>query len=75
MVERSRIWRGPCSLNTNWFLVQGLRRHGYDAEANVLASRSRELAETHGFNEFYDPLDGRPVGAPEFGWATLAADL
>ncbi|HEY1366074.1 MAG TPA: hypothetical protein VGF23_03135 [Gaiellaceae bacterium] len=69
------IWRGPCSPNTNWFLVQGLRRHGYDAQADELASRSRELAEMHGFNEFYDPIDGRPVGVPDFGWATLAVDL
>jgi hypothetical protein len=69
------IWRGPCSFNTNWFLAQGLRRHGYGAEADALASRSRELAEAHGFNEFYDPVDGRAVGAPDFGWATLAVDL
>jgi hypothetical protein len=69
------IWRGPCSLNTNWLLAQGLRRHGYDPEADALAGRSRELVERGGFNEFYDPLDGRPVGANRFGWATLAADL
>src|SRR5262249_20201005 len=25
---RRRIWRGPCSLNTNWLLATGLRRHG-----------------------------------------------
>jgi hypothetical protein len=69
------IWRGPCSMNTNWFLVQGLRRHGYHGEADALASRSRELVDAHGFNEFFDPVDGRPVGASEFGWATLAVDL
>lgn len=34
-----------------------------------------DLVARHGFNEFYDPLDGSPVGEPEFGWATLAADL
>ena len=69
------IWRGPASLNTNWFLAAGLRRHGYDAEADDLASRSRELVERGGFNEFFDPFDGRPVGAADFGWATLAVDL
>lgn len=69
------IWRGPVSLNTNWFLVEGLRRHGFGGEADVLAERSRDLVRAGGFNEFYDPIDGTPVGAPDFGWATLAADL
>jgi hypothetical protein len=69
------IWRGPCSLNTNWFLVEGLRRHGRDDVAAELASRSRRLVERGGFNEFFDPIDGRPVGAKNFGWSTLAVDL
>jgi hypothetical protein len=68
-----RIWRGPCSLNTNWLLSLGLRRHGQDALADELAARSRELVERGGFNEFFDPLDGTPVGAHRFGWAALAA--
>jgi hypothetical protein len=68
-----RIWRGPCSLSTNWLLSLGLRRHGQDALADDLAARSRELVERGGFNEFFDPFDGTPVGAHHFGWATLAA--
>jgi hypothetical protein len=72
---RRRIWRGPCSMNTNWLLVQGLRRHGRDDLASELSVRSRALVEAGGFNEFYDPLSGAPVGAPGFGWATLAAVL
>lgn len=67
------IWRGPTSQNTNWFLRQGLRRHGYDREADELTARSRALA-ARGFNEFYDPLDGTPCGAKDFGWSTLAVD-
>jgi glycogen debranching enzyme len=67
------IWRGPCALNTNWLLARGLRRHGYDDVADTLARRSRELVEQGGFNEFYNPLTGAPVGAPDFGWATVAA--
>ena len=69
------IWRGPLSLNTNWFLVHGLRGHGYADVADRIAGRSRELVERGGFNEFYDPLDGTPVGAERFGWATLVVDL
>ncbi len=68
-----RIWRGPGSLSTNWLLWLGLGRHGHAELAGVLAERSRQLVERGGFNEFYDPLDGEPVGEPQFGWATLAA--
>jgi glycogen debranching enzyme len=69
------IWRGPASLNTNWLLVHGLRAHGYRDIAESIAARSRDLVERTGFNEFYNPLTGAPVGAERFGWATLASDL
>jgi hypothetical protein len=69
------IWRGPLSMNTNWFLVHGLRGHGHDEVADRIAARSREVVERGGLNEFYDPLDGRPVGAERFGWATLVVDM
>jgi hypothetical protein len=69
------IWRGSTSLNTNWLLVHGLRLHGYADVAKTISARSQELVEQSGFNEFYNPLTGAPVGAERFGWATLAADL
>jgi hypothetical protein len=69
------IWRGPLSMNTNWLLAHGLAEHGYEEPARTIGERSRELVARHGFNEFYDPLDGSPVGEPSFGWATLAADM
>jgi glycogen debranching enzyme len=72
---RRLIWRGPLSMNTNWFLVSGLRRHGEDELAGVIVARSQELVERGGFNEFYDPFSGEPVGAVEFGWATLVCDM
>jgi glycogen debranching enzyme len=65
------IWRGPCAPSTNWLLWRGLRRHGYDHLADKLAESCRELADAGGFNEFYDPVGGRPVGKGEFGWGTL----
>jgi hypothetical protein len=69
------IWRGASSLNTNWLLAHGLRAHGFDGLAATIAERSRALVERHGFNEFFDPLDGTPVGEDEFGWATLALEV
>jgi hypothetical protein len=69
------IWRGPMSMNTNWFLAHGLRAHGYPDLADTIGERSRQLVERHGFNEFYNPLSGEPVGVDSFGWATLVLDL
>ena len=68
-----RIWRGPCSMSTNWLLARGLRRNGFVNLADELANRSREMVDREGFNEFYNPLTGAPVGEPGLGWATLAA--
>jgi glycogen debranching enzyme len=69
------IWRGPLSMNTNWLLAHALEEHGYAEPAHTIGERSRELVARHGFNEFYDPLDGSPVGEARFGWATLAVDM
>ena len=62
-------------MNTNWFLVHGLRQHDYGDIATALAGRSAELVVRGGFNEFFDPLNGDPVGAANFGWATLVVDM
>ena len=67
------IWRGPTAPNTNWLLARGLRHHGFNDVADSLAERTRELIDRGSFNEFYNPSTGAPVGAPDFGWATLAA--
>lgn len=67
------IWRGAATMNTNWYIVEGLRSHGFNAIADQIADKSRELVQTHGFNEFYRPDTGEPCGAKDFGWATLAA--
>jgi len=72
---RERIWRGGTWVNTNWFLVHGLRQHGFDDEANEIRAATLELIERHGFREYFDPLNGAPGGAQGFGWSTLAIDL
>ena len=71
--EDLRIWRGPLSMNINWYIMNGLRHYGYNDEADTIKEKSQELIRRHSFNEFYDPLTGEPCGADKFGWATLAA--
>jgi len=69
------IWRGPLSMNTNWFLWQGLVRHKEKQLASHLAERSLNAVGHGGFNEFYAVKSGEPLGADHFGWATLVSDM
>jgi glycogen debranching enzyme len=67
------IWRGPTWINTNWYIVIGLLRHGYQREAHELAKRTITLVEQEGFREFYQPFTGKGIRVPHFGWSTLAS--
>ncbi len=71
--DQRYLWRGPTWINTNWFIVEGLRRHGHTELAESIAEKSRELIEKSGFREYYNPLNGEGEGAVDFGWSTLAA--
>jgi glycogen debranching enzyme len=74
--DPKRYWQGPTWINTNWLVIDGLRRYGYDDHADVLSEMTLELVRTHGPNEYFDPLDGSPLGAENFSWsAALAIDL
>lgn len=73
--DPERYWQGPTWINTNWLIADGLRRYGYEAEANALVQRSQELVQQHGPYEYFSPLDGSPAGAPNFSWtAALTID-
>ncbi len=69
------IWRGPTWMNVNWFLVQGLRKHGYNDIANEIVTKSKELIAKSGFREYFNPFTGEGYGAKNFGWSTLIVDL
>ncbi len=72
---RFLIWRGPSWINVNWFIVGGLRRHGYAEVADTIARRSAEMVFKSGFREFYNPFTGEGYGAKEFGWSTLVVEM
>ncbi|MFO8102364.1 MAG: trehalase family glycosidase [Dehalococcoidia bacterium] len=67
------LWRGPTWINTNWLLVNGLKKHGYPELADAIAESSRKLVAQSGFREYYNPLTGEGGGEKDFGWSTLAA--
>lgn len=74
--EPHRYWQGPTWINTNWLIIEGLRRYGFNDEAEKLTKSSIELVARNGPWEYFDPLDGTPAGAENFSWtAALTIDL
>lgn len=72
----TRYWQGPSWVNTNWLIIDGLRRYGFDDHAEALAASTLDMVEQAGFWEYFSPLDGTPSGAENFSWtAALTIDL
>ena len=68
-------WRGRTWVNMAYFALRGLKWAGYDelaekGRATVLGWMMREPSN---FNENYNPLTGRPLGAMYFGWSNAFA--
>ena len=70
-----RYWRGPTWINSAWMVWLGLRRLGYEAEARQLADGVIGAAAREGLREYYDPRNGKGLGAKDFGWSSLIAEL
>lgn len=69
------IWRGPTWVNTNWFIVRGLRVHGYTEIADQIVAKTVELVRRSGFRECYHPFSGAGQQARDLGWSTLVLDM
>jgi mannosylglycerate hydrolase MGH1-like protein len=70
-----RYWRGPTWVNSAWMLWMGLLRLGYTDEATRMAGAICDVVEKQGLREFYEPFTGEGLGAVDFGWSTLVAEL
>ena len=70
-----RYWRGPTWVNSAWLLWRGLVRLGYAERAATLAQAITQTVAREGLREFYDPHDGRGMGAEDFAWSALALEL
>lgn len=69
------VWRGPTWLNSNWYLVRGLLRHGRLDLADHITQRSVEMVLREGFREYYNPETGEGNGAVDFAWSTIVLDM
>ncbi len=68
-------WRGPTRININWMTNKGLLKYGFKDAAADLLGRTAALVMKSGFREYYNPLTGDGLGAKQFGWSTLVADM
>ena len=70
-----RYWRGPTWVNSAWMVWLGLRRLGYEQEAQRLADGLIATVAREGLREYYDPGTGKGLGARDFAWSALIAEL
>lgn len=70
-----RYWRGPTWINSAWMVWLGMRRLGYEDEARRLADGVIAAAAREGLREYYDPRSGAGLGAKDFAWSALVAEL
>lgn len=74
--DPKRYWQGPAWVNTNWLLIDGLRRYGFDKLADQLSASTIAMVTNAGPYEYFNPLDGSGAGAENFSWtAALTLDL
>lgn len=71
--SRNCYWRGPVWPVLTWLLAWALRRDGESTAAARL--RTATLAQLGGaeFAEYYDPLDGTPLGSHHQSWTAAVA--
>jgi hypothetical protein len=72
---RRLYWRGPTWMNSAWLIWIGLLRHGYDTESTEISKRLSAAVSKERLREFYEPYSGEGLGAKEFGWSSLIAEL
>lgn len=67
-------WRGPVWIDQVYFGIKGLRKYGYDREADQLLEKYLRNAQgllTDGpIHENYNPLTGETLNCPNFGWSS-----
>ena len=72
---RRLYWRGPTWINSAWLIWTGLVRHGYAPEALEMTKRLAQAVAAERLREFYEPYSGEGLGARDFGWSSLIAEL
>jgi glycogen debranching enzyme len=74
--DADRYWQGPSWVNTNWLIIDGLKRYGFMEEAKDLTEKTLAMVISGGPYEYFNPVNGQGLGAADFSWtAALTIDL
>lgn len=67
-------WRGPVWIDQAYFGVMGLRKYGFDKEADMFVRKyianAQGLLTDGPIHENYNPLTGETLNCPNFGWSS-----
>ncbi len=67
-------WRGPVWIDQVYFAIQGLRKYGYNKEADMFLEKylnnAQGLLSDGPIHENYNPLTGETLNCPNFGWSS-----
>ncbi len=79
------MWKGPVWININWMIIDGLEKQGYHDIAQQLAFRTislvgpryakKKTVRSARFNEWFNPVTGKPLGNENVSWSCLVIDL
>jgi glycogen debranching enzyme len=74
--DPARYWRGPVWPMTSWIVHLGLKRHGFEGDAETLRQAQLSLARRGGFWEHYNATTGEGQGTEHLSWtAAIVIDL
>ena len=67
-------WRGPTWIDQSYFGIKGLKKYGYESEANELTRKLIHNAEGvtqkgKAIRENYNPISGKGLEAYNFSWS------
>jgi len=68
------LWRGPSWGFTNWFIMEGLQKHGQTAILNKMMDRWISAVQKGGVWEMWNPETASGYGAEGLGMSTLIVD-
>lgn len=67
-------WRGPVWIDQVYFGVMGLRKYGFDKEADMFVRKyianAQGLLTDGPIHENYNPLTGETLNCPNFSWSS-----
>lgn len=74
--KETEYWQGPVWINTNWFVLDGLKRSKNLDHYEALKETTLIMVENSGIYEYYNPNNGHGEGIEKFSWtAALCLDL